>query len=75
VRVSLAQRQGRVVLEVIDGGTGFDPAERGTGVGLASMRERAAQAGGSLVISSAPGKGTRVRLSVPMTAPRRAASP
>jgi signal transduction histidine kinase len=75
VTVSLAQRQRRVVLEVTDGGAGFDPAEPRTGVGLASMRERAAQAGGSLIISSAPGKGTRVRLSIPMTAPRCAATP
>lgn len=75
VTVSLAQRQRRVVLEVSDRGVGFDPAEPRAGVGLASMRERAAQAGGSLVISSAPGKGTHVRLSVPMTPSRRASSP
>jgi signal transduction histidine kinase len=35
------------------------------GLGLASMRDRAASAGGTLTITSAPGKGTRVRLSMP----------
>jgi signal transduction histidine kinase len=74
VTVSLVQRQRRVVLEVSDSGVGFDAAGPPAGLGLASMRERAAQAGGSLTISSAPGKGTRVRLSVPTMASRRAAS-
>jgi signal transduction histidine kinase len=36
------------------------------GTGLVSMRERAAQIGGRLVISSTPGQGTRVELYVPL---------
>jgi signal transduction histidine kinase len=36
------------------------------GLGLDSMRERAAQLGGNLTILSKPGQGTRVRLIVPL---------
>ena len=66
VRVGLSQRQRSIVLEVTDQGRGFDPATPGAGVGLASMRERAAAVGGRLTITSAPGAGTKVRLSVPV---------
>jgi signal transduction histidine kinase len=66
VRVCLYQRRASVVLEVSDRGTGFDPRARPAGLGLASMRERAASVGGRLSIAAAPGAGTRVRLSVPI---------
>ncbi|MBV9384146.1 MAG: GAF domain-containing sensor histidine kinase [Streptosporangiaceae bacterium] len=67
VSVSLSRTGRRVVLEVADDGTGFDT--RGTrprGLGLASMRERAAAVGGVLTVRSAPGSGTTVRLAVPV---------
>ncbi|MGB6457397.1 MAG: GAF domain-containing sensor histidine kinase [Streptosporangiaceae bacterium] len=66
IRVSLYQRRSSVVLEVSDCGTGFDPRARPVGLGLVSMRERAASVGGRLSIAATPGAGTRVRLSVPI---------
>jgi glucose-6-phosphate-specific signal transduction histidine kinase len=36
------------------------------GLGLLGIRERAAIAGGSLLIDSAPGRGTRIALSIPL---------
>jgi signal transduction histidine kinase len=54
-------------LEVVDDGVGFDPLavrERGGGLGLRGMEERVARLGGQLVVSSSPGKGTRVRVEV-----------
>jgi signal transduction histidine kinase len=69
VRVSLTARQGRVILEVADDGQGFAAKAPPDGLGLASMRERAAAIGGSLAIRSAPGQGTTVRLTVPLSAP------
>jgi signal transduction histidine kinase len=65
VSVCLYRRQRSVVLEVSDRGTGFDPRSALAGLGLTTMRERAASAGGRLSITSAPGAGTRVRLSIP----------
>ena len=58
----------RAVLEVIDDGAGFDVAEaerRRPGMGLFTMRERVALAGGQFDIQSSPGDGTRVIASVP----------
>ena len=72
VQVSLGQGPKRVTLDVTDDGRGFLPAAASGGLGLASMRERAAAAGASLTIRSAPGKGTSVRLAVPLEAGRPA---
>ncbi|HTX81257.1 MAG TPA: GAF domain-containing sensor histidine kinase [Streptosporangiaceae bacterium] len=65
ILVSLTARKRSVVLQVSDSGTGFDAEAPRAGLGLASMRERAASAGGRLTITAAPGKGTTVRLTVP----------
>ncbi len=67
VSLTLSRARGRVVLEVADDGTGFEPGLAPPGLGLASMRERAAAIGATLKVTSAPGAGTRVRLVVPMS--------
>ncbi len=58
----------QVMLLVEDDGRGFDPearAVRSRRLGLTSMHERAASLGGSLDITSSPGRGTTVRLRFP----------
>ena len=52
-------------LEITDDGVGL-PTEPHAGVGLLSMRERAAELGGSCVIETAPGQGTRVLVKLPL---------
>jgi PAS domain S-box-containing protein len=70
-RVVLRKRDAWIALLIEDNGHGFDveaaqgPKDPDTGMGLASMKERATLSGGSLEIESAPGKGTRVRASFP----------
>lgn len=56
----------KLTLEVCDDGIGFAAAlaGRGGGIGLASMRERAALAGGELQIRSKPGAGTTIRVEI-----------
>lgn len=60
--------EGTVVLAVQDDGAGFDPSAIGaSGHGLANMQARAAALGGTISVVSAPGKGTRVLLTLPVT--------
>src|SRR5881396_673307 len=54
-------------LELRDDGDGFKVKERHDGLGLAGMRERVEQMGGTLKISSARGKGTDVLVTLPYT--------
>jgi signal transduction histidine kinase len=66
VGVSVCAAAKRVTLEVSDQGKGFVPELATGGRGLPSLRERAAGAGASLAIRSAPGKGTTVRVVMPV---------
>ena len=52
-------------VEVCDDGVGL-PAARREGVGLAAMRERADELGGTCVIDGRPGGGTRVLARLPL---------
>jgi signal transduction histidine kinase len=67
VSVLLAPGDRDLRLIVEDDGAGFDPAgvpsER---LGLVGMRERVALVGGSLMVESAPGAGTTLRVTVPL---------
>ena len=65
VRVRLTRSARQVILAVGDDGHGFTPQAPSGGVGLVSMRERAAAAGGTLAIKSGAG-GTLVRMTVPV---------
>ncbi|HEY1389282.1 MAG TPA: ATP-binding protein, partial [Ktedonobacterales bacterium] len=55
-----------MTLEVVDDGCGL-PAQRHAGVGLASMRERAAELGGTCVVETAAGGGVKVYARLPLT--------
>lgn len=70
VRVRFGARDLNV--EIADDGCGFQVGrvtnDTRTHLGLIGMQERAESIGGSLEISSRPGEGTRVRLSVPVAA-------
>jgi PAS domain S-box-containing protein len=74
VTMSLARQGAALELVVRDSGRGFDPArataraEHGVSLGLLGMRERAALIGATLVIESAPGQGTAIRVLLPLVA-------
>jgi len=67
MEICLRRRGDAVQLLVQDNGVGFDPrAKRQTSYGLTNMEERVNELGGSLQIASAPGKGTRVDIRIPL---------
>jgi signal transduction histidine kinase len=65
VRVTCVDNQ--IVLEITDSGVGFDPKQMThAGLGLVSMQERVAALDGRLTIDSAPGRGTRITVRLPL---------
>lgn len=77
-QVSVRQETGRIVVEIQDDGSGFDP-QRVRGLGLLGMEERARHLGGAFEIDSRPGRGTLVRVRLPLatlaaTLPRTSAA-
>jgi signal transduction histidine kinase len=78
VIVRLTYGVSEVRLSVEDDGCGFDPPELGAGatggdgqhLGIIGMTERASLVGGRLELSSAPGQGSRVVVTVPTVAVR-----
>jgi signal transduction histidine kinase len=70
-RVHLEQRSSTLRTTIEDDGAGFDPEKvddpaTGRGLGLVSMRERALQLGGTARLESAPGRGTRLTVDLPL---------
>ncbi len=62
IQVGYNNVDGNAVLEIIDNGAGFDPADVSeTSFGILGMRERAQQIESQIVISSTLGKGTVVQ--------------
>ena len=71
VTVRLRQHGSDARLEVKDDGVGFDPehhsaGQKGTGLGLLSMRERASYVGGTVSIRSARLSGTAIEVRIPL---------
>jgi signal transduction histidine kinase len=69
--VHLRRRADTLVCSVADNGRGFDANGRSAqthnqGLGLIGMKERAASLGGTLSITSGPGKGTTLKILVPL---------
>jgi len=69
INLRVHQNETEVCLLVQDNGTGFDASRRPSeGHGLGNMQARAAQMGATLRLSSQPGQGARIVLTVPATA-------
>ncbi len=73
VLIQCLEREDRISIEIEDDGKGFSPeslpppAARERGLGLLGMRERVELFGGTLVLDSAPGQGTRIAVTVPLS--------
>lgn len=67
LEVLLINRDGFVILRVVDDGIGFDVEESKAGsYGMQNMYERAVEIGGTLKIVSVKNKGTRLEVKVPI---------
>ncbi len=72
VSISLTRDNGNVCLRVEDDGRGFDVAKitgqalRLRRLGLLGIQERADLVGGEVTLDSAPGRGTRLQVSMPL---------
>ncbi|MDD3642121.1 MAG: PAS domain S-box protein [Candidatus Krumholzibacteria bacterium] len=69
VTVRLVRGYPDVIMQIEDDGKGFAPGGDGTGgrgLGIVGMRERIERMGGRFRISSHPGRGTKIRATVPM---------
>ena len=67
-RITLRPEDGRAVMEVDDDGSGFDLEwARGRGQGLGNLHSRAEALSAEITVESAVGKGTTVRLSIPLS--------
>jgi signal transduction histidine kinase len=75
IRVEVRHRGADLELLIQDDGVGFDlaaareRASREASFGLLGMEERVQLAGGQIVIESAPGRGTTIRVRFPLTSP------
>jgi PAS domain S-box-containing protein len=68
VDVRIERRGAAVVLEVADDGAGFslDAPRKAGSLGLMGLRERAQLLQGTVEIDTAPGRGTRIRVLIPV---------
>ncbi len=67
-RVQVGHALGRLIVDVVDDGPGFDPANpliQNGHLGLEGMRQRVESMGGTFEIDAAPGRGTRIHAELP----------
>jgi signal transduction histidine kinase len=64
-QVTLQQHPGELLLSIQDDGTGFD-AQRVRGLGLLGMEERTRHLGGTFAIDSQAGRGTLLKINLPL---------
>jgi signal transduction histidine kinase len=66
VVVRVWEEAGALLFEASDDGVGFDVTARRDGVGFTNMNDRLGAVGGTLRVESTPGRGTRVRGTIPL---------
>ncbi len=76
ITLRLGRERRSVVVAIRDDGVGYTPgAAPGTGLGLVTMRERAEIMGATLLVRPLRGRGTEVRVAVPIVAGRTDQAP
>lgn len=65
VSVTLRITAGHVLLQITDDGVGFDCSKAKKGLGIANIRNRAELFGGHVLLSTSPGNGCEMNVSLP----------
>jgi signal transduction histidine kinase len=68
VELCLRHDRGTLTARVSDNGRGYDPARMPIGIGLESIQDRIERVGGIFKLTSTPGRGTVVTISLPWPA-------
>ena len=66
IYVALTECENNLVIEIKDDGRGYNASKTKRGIGLKNIISRTKKLNGKLNVESAPGKGTNVRVSIPM---------
>lgn len=66
VRLECATEANAVMLEIRDDGQGFETVKTPSGMGLANIQERATRLNGQVIVQSASGQGTTIRVELPL---------
>lgn len=66
ISIEIIKEENNLVLKIVDNGVGFDVNSPKTGIGLENIKRRAAVLGGEVNILSAPSKGCRVSVKIPI---------
>jgi signal transduction histidine kinase len=70
IAIRLHENNGELGLLVQDNGIGFDPVQAQRGHGLDNIKARAERINAGLKITSAPGEGTRLVITLPLSRPQ-----
>ena len=66
IRISRDRPAHALHLDILDNGRGFDVAQPRNGLGLIGLRERVEALRGNFLLETGPGKGVRVRATIPL---------
>lgn len=66
VAINISANQRFLLVEIIDNGKGFIDTVVNKGIGLKSIKDRALEMGAALTIESALGRGTEIKLNIPI---------
>jgi signal transduction histidine kinase len=70
VLISLGSEEDRYIVRIEDDGKGFSPSREARGIGLIGIEERVAGMAGTLKLSSNPGAGTKLFITIPLAGKR-----
>lgn len=66
IKVAFLSKDGNIVVDIIDDGVGFETSKAKKGIGINNIKSRVKRFQGVFNVVSQPGKGTRIKISIPL---------